>query len=63
MRIEVSYQSDLAQEQFNEAFPDVVYCFDGKRHKVAEMLKAARKFGNGILFVVNGNDVIEDYLF
>ena len=63
MRIEVSYQSDLAQEQFNDAFPEVVYCFDGKRHKVAEMLKAARKFGSGILFVVNGNNVVEDYLF
>ena len=63
MRIEVSYQSDLAQEQFNEAFPEVVYCFDGKRYKVAEMLKAARKFGCGILFVVNGNNVVEDYLF
>lgn len=63
MRIEVSYQSDLAQEQFNEAFPEVVYCFDGKCHKVAEMLKAARKFGSGILLVVNGNTVVEDYLF
>ena len=63
MRIEVSYQSDLAQEQFNEAFPKVVYCFDGKRHKVAEMLKAAKKFGHGILFVVNDNNVVEEYLF
>ena len=63
MRIEVSYQSDLAQEQFNGAFPEVVYCFYGKRHKVAEMLKSARNFGCGILFVVNGNNVVEDYLF
>ena len=63
MRIEVSYQSELSQDKFNEAFPEAVYCFGERFFKVKNMLSEARKFGHGILFVVNGNDVIEDYLF
>ena len=63
MRIEVSYQSELSQDKFNQAFPESVYCFGERFFKVKNMLNEARKFGHGVLFVVNGKGIIEEYLF
>lgn len=63
MRFEVSYQSEVAQENFNGANPETVYCFENKAIKQANMLKEAKRFGRGVLFVVNGNVVLEQICF
>lgn len=63
MRIEVSYQSELSQDKFNEAFPEVVYCFGERFFKVKNMLSEAKKYGSGVLFVVNGKNVVEQICF
>ena len=63
MKFEVSYQSDLAQEQFDAANPEIIYCFGDKAIKQAKILAEARKYGNGVLFVINGNNVLEEICF
>jgi len=63
MRFEVSYQSEVAQQNFDEANTEVVYCFENKALKQAKLLKEAERFGRGVLFVVNGKDVLEQICF
>ena len=63
MRFEVSYQSEKAQANFDAANPETVYCFNNKALKQAKMLTEAKKYGNGILLVVNGNNVLEEICF
>ena len=63
MRFEVSYQDEHAQYSFNKANPETVYCFDNKAFKQAAILVEAKKFGHGILHVVNGKDVLEMICF
>ena len=63
MRFEVSYQCDYSQAAFDEANPETVYCFDNKAFKQAAILAEAKKFGHGILHVVNGKDVLEMICF
>ena len=63
MRFEVSYQCEYEQAAFDAANPETVYCFGEKFLKQAAMIKEAKKFGHGVLFVVNGNDVLETICF
>ena len=63
MRFEVSYQDEQSQYSFNEANPETVYCFTNKAFKQSVILAEARKFGHGILHVVNGKDVLEMICF
>ena len=63
MRFEVSYQDEHAQYSFNEANPETVYCFTDKAFKQSVILAEARKFGHGVLHVVNGKDVLEMICF
>ena len=63
MKFEVSYQSEKAQANFDEANPETVYCFKNKAFKQAKMLAEAKKYGNGVLFVINGNNVLEEICF
>ncbi|MEG2707431.1 MAG: hypothetical protein RR959_08820 [Erysipelotrichaceae bacterium] len=63
MRFEVSYQCEYAQNDFNEANPETVYCFGEKILKQLQIIAEARKYGSGVLFVVNGNDVLEHICF
>ena len=63
MRFEVSFQSEQAQTAFDEQFPEVVYCFNGKAFKQAKILAEAKKYGSGVLFVINGNNVLEQICF
>ena len=63
MRFEVSYQCESSQAAFDEANPETVYCFGEKVFKQAAMIKEAKKFGHGILHVVNGKDVLETICF
>lgn len=63
MRFEVSYQSETSQENFNEANPETVYCFENKAFKQQALLNEAKKYGRGVLFVVNGDDVLEQVCF
>ena len=63
MRFEICYQCDDAQYDFNKANPEVIYCFDEKALKQAKLISEAKKHGSGVLFVVNGNDVLEQICF
>ena len=63
MRFEVSYQCEYSQAAFHEANPETVYCFNNKTFKQAAILAEAKKFGHGILHVVNGKDVLEMICF
>ena len=63
MRFEVSYQDEHAQYSFNEKNPETVYCFNNKVFKQAAILTEAKKFGHGILHVVNGNDILDMICF
>ena len=63
MKFEVSYQSEKAQAEFDAANPETVYCFQSKAIKQAKMLAEAKKYGHGVLFVVNGNTVLEQICF
>lgn len=63
MKFEVSYQSGLAQEKFDAVNPEIVYCFRDKAIKQAKILAEARKYGNGVLSVINGNNVLEQICF
>ena len=63
MRFEVSYQCEYSQAAFDEANPETVYCFNNKTFKQAAILAEAKKFGHGILHVVNGKDVLEMICF
>ena len=63
MRFEVSYQDEHAQYSFNKANPETVYCFGEKAFKQAAILVEAKKFGHGVLFVINGKDVLEQICF
>ena len=63
MRFEISYQCDDAQYDFDKANPEVIYCFDEKALKRAKLISEAKKYGSGVLSVVNGNDVLEQICF
>ena len=63
MRFEVSYQCDYSQAAFDEANPETVYCFNNKAFKQVAILAEAKKFGHGVLHVVNGKDVLEMICF
>ena len=63
MRFEISYQCDDVQYDFNKANPEVIYCFDEKALKQAKLISEAKKYGSGVLSVVNGNDVLEQICF
>ena len=63
MRFEVSYQCDHSQAAFDEANPETGYCVGEKTFKQAAILAEAKKFGHGILHVVNGKDVLEMICF
>ena len=63
MRFEVSYQCEHAQNDFNEANPETVFCFGEKILKQYKLLNEAKKYGNGVLFVVNGKNVLEQICF
>lgn len=63
MRFEVAYQCEYAQNDFDVANPEVVYCFGEKSLKQARMIAEAKKYGHGVLFVVNGKDVLEQICF
>lgn len=63
MRFEICYQCDDAQYDFNKANPEVIYCFNEKALKQAKLISEAKKYGSGVLFVVNGNDVLEQLCF
>lgn len=63
MRFEVSYQDEYAQHSFDEANPETVYCFYNKAFKQVKILAEAKKYGHGVLHVVNGNDVLEVICF
>ena len=63
MRFEVSYQDEHAQYSFNEKNPETVYCFGECPLKINKMIQEAKKFGHGILFIINGDKVVRDILF
>ena len=63
MRFEISYQYDDAQYDFDKVNPEVIYCFDEKALKQAKLISEAKKYGSGVLSVVNGNDVLEQICF
>ena len=63
MRFEISYQDGQAQYSFNKANPETVYCFNNKTFKQEAILAEAKKYGHGVLFVVNGNTVLEQICF
>ena len=63
MRFKISYQCDEAQYNFDKANHAVIYCFDEKALKQAKLISEAKKYGSGVLFVVNGDDVLEDICF
>ena len=63
MRFEIAYQCEEAQYNFNKANPEVIYCFDEKALKQAKLISEAKKYGSGVLFIVNGHDVLEDIYF
>ena len=63
MRFEISYQCDDAQYDFDQANPEVIYCFDEKALKQAKLISEAKEYGSGVLSVVNGNDVLEQICF
>ena len=63
MKFEVSYQSEKAQAKFDAANPETVYCFQSKAIKQDKMLAEAKKYGHGVLFVVNGNNILEEICF
>lgn len=58
MRIEISFQNETAQYNFDCTFPDVIYCFNSRTLLVDKMLKEASKFGRGVLHVMNGKTVV-----
>ena len=63
MRFEICYQCDEAQYNFDKVNPEVIYCFDEKALKQAKLISEARKYGSGVLFVINGKNVIEQICF
>lgn len=63
MKFEVSYQSEESQAKFDASNPETVYCFGSKAIKQAKILTEARKYGHGVLFVINGNNVLEQICF
>ena len=63
MRFKISYQCDEAQYNFDKANHEVIYCFDEKALKQAKLISEAKKYGSGVLFVVNRDDVLEDICF
>ena len=63
MRIEVAYQCEDAQYQYDCANSDVKYVFGDCPLKIKAAVDEARKYGHGILMIVNGNNVVRDILF
>lgn len=63
MRIEVAYQCESSQHNYDEANKDVNYVFGDCRLKIKAAVDEARKYGHGILMIVNGNNVVRDILF
>lgn len=63
MRFEICYQCDEAQYDFNKSHPEVIYCFDEKALRQAKLLSEARKYGSGVLYVMNGKTVLEQICF
>ena len=63
MRFEICYQCDEAQYNFDKSNPEVIYCFGEKALKQAKLISEAKKYGSGVLFVVNGKNVLEQICF
>lgn len=63
MRIEVAYQCESSQHNYDEANKDVNYVFGDCPLKIKAAVDEARKYGHGILMIVNGNNVVRDILF
>ena len=63
MRFKISFQCEKAQFRFDSANPEVIYCFNGKAFKQRAILEKAKKYGNGVLRVVNGNNILETICF
>lgn len=63
MRIEVAYQCESSQYNYDEANKNVVYAFGECPLKIKAAVDEARKYGHGILMIVNGNNVVRDILF
>ena len=63
MRFEVSYQCEMSPADFDANNKEVAYCFNNKAIKQAAILAEARKYGHGILHVINGNNVLEMICF
>ena len=63
MRFEICYQCDEAQYNFDKINTEVIYCFDEKALKQAQLISEAKKYGSGVLFVLNGKNVVEQICF
>lgn len=63
MRVEVSYQDDFAQYAYDDANKDVKYVFGECPLKIKSAINEAKKYGHGILFIVNGSKIIREILF
>ena len=63
MYVEVAYQCELAQMDYDDANKEKVYVFGECPLKIKSALDEARKYGHGILMIVNGGKVVRDILF
>ena len=63
MRIEVAYQCEMEQSDYDNANKGVNYVFGDCLLKITAAVDDARKDGHGILMVGNGSKVVRDILF
>lgn len=63
MHIEVAYQCELAQMNYDDSNKERVYVFGECALKIKACVDEARKYGHGILMIVNGDKVVRDILF
>lgn len=63
IRIEVAYQCEMEQSDYDNANNGVNYVFGDCPLKIKAAVDEARKYGHGILMIVNGNKVVRDILF